>query len=53
MTFSGGKANPFSSFSRWLNPLFKLGYKKNLEEDDMFNVLKEDSSEYLCKKLQT
>ncbi|XP_078589212.1 ATP-binding cassette sub-family C member 4-like [Branchiostoma floridae x Branchiostoma japonicum] len=30
----------------WLNPLFKVGYKRKLEEDDMFNVLYEDSS---CK----
>ncbi|XP_078667892.1 ATP-binding cassette sub-family C member 4-like isoform X2 [Branchiostoma floridae x Branchiostoma belcheri] len=30
----------------WMNPLFKVGYKRKLEEDDMFNVLHEDSS---CK----
>ncbi|CAH1257942.1 ABCC4 [Branchiostoma lanceolatum] len=47
------KANPMATanaLSRllfwWLNPLFKVGYKRKLEEDDMFNVLYEDSS---CK----
>uniref|UniRef100_A0A8C3W8H5 Multidrug resistance-associated protein 4 n=1 Tax=Catagonus wagneri TaxID=51154 RepID=A0A8C3W8H5_9CETA len=34
-------------FNRWLNPLFKIGYKRRLEEDDMYSVLPEDGSERL------
>ncbi|XP_029941779.1 ATP-binding cassette sub-family C member 4 [Salarias fasciatus] len=36
----------------WLNPLFKTGYKRRLEEDDMYNVLPEDRSEKLGQELQ-
>lgn len=34
----------FCFFSRWLNPLFRIGYKRRLEEDDMYEVLEEDKS---------
>ncbi|NXC15405.1 MRP4 protein, partial [Corythaeola cristata] len=36
----------------WLNPLFIIGHKRRLEEDDMYNVLPEDSSEKLGEELQ-
>ncbi|XP_034411084.1 multidrug resistance-associated protein 4-like isoform X1 [Cyclopterus lumpus] len=36
----------------WLNPLFKLGRKRKLEEDDMYEVLAEDRSERLGQDLQ-
>uniref|UniRef100_A0A672ZTS9 Cystic fibrosis transmembrane conductance regulator n=1 Tax=Sphaeramia orbicularis TaxID=375764 RepID=A0A672ZTS9_9TELE len=38
---------------RWLNPLFSTGYKRSLEEDDMFEVLAEDKSERLGHELQS
>ncbi|XP_041663750.1 ATP-binding cassette sub-family C member 4-like [Cheilinus undulatus] len=54
-----GKDNPLASanllskiFFCWLNPLFKIGYKKTLEEDDMFSVLPEDASDRLGEQLQ-
>ena len=37
---------------RWLNPLFREGYKRKLGVNDMYNVVPEDSSEFLCKRLQ-
>lgn len=37
---------------RWLNPLFKTGYKRRLEEDDMYEVLQEDQSENLGQDLK-
>uniref|UniRef100_A0A3B4YWW6 Cystic fibrosis transmembrane conductance regulator n=1 Tax=Seriola lalandi dorsalis TaxID=1841481 RepID=A0A3B4YWW6_SERLL len=37
---------------RWLNPLFRTGYKRRLEEDDMYEVLVEDRSERLGQDLQ-
>uniref|UniRef100_A0AAA9SID3 Uncharacterized protein n=1 Tax=Bos taurus TaxID=9913 RepID=A0AAA9SID3_BOVIN len=40
----------FSLF--WLNPLFKIGYKRRLEEDDMYSVLPEDHSQHLGEELQ-
>ncbi|KAI4886639.1 hypothetical protein NFI96_012768 [Prochilodus magdalenae] len=40
------------SFS-WLNPLFRIGYKRRLEEDDMFRVLPEDGSKRLGEELQS
>ncbi|XP_069577159.1 ATP-binding cassette sub-family C member 4-like isoform X2 [Brachyistius frenatus] len=53
------KTNPAASasllskiFFWWLNPLFKIGYKRPLEEDDMFEVLAEDRSEKLGQELQ-
>lgn len=37
---------------RWLNPLFKTGHKRRLEEDDMYSVLPEDRSRCLGEQLQ-
>ncbi|XP_038948895.1 ATP-binding cassette subfamily C member 4 isoform X2 [Rattus norvegicus] len=39
-------------FFWWLNPLFKAGHKRRLEEDDMFSVLPEDRSKHLGEELQ-
>nr|XP_033474245.1 multidrug resistance-associated protein 4-like [Epinephelus lanceolatus] len=39
-------------FFCWLNPLFKIGYKRKLEEDDMYKVLPEDASDRLGEELQ-
>uniref|UniRef100_A0A674EGC0 Cystic fibrosis transmembrane conductance regulator n=1 Tax=Salmo trutta TaxID=8032 RepID=A0A674EGC0_SALTR len=36
----------------WINPLFRIGYKRRLEEDDMYKVLPEDGSERLGEELQ-
>uniref|UniRef100_A0A8D0ARP1 Multidrug resistance-associated protein 4-like n=1 Tax=Sander lucioperca TaxID=283035 RepID=A0A8D0ARP1_SANLU len=36
----------------WLNPLFRIGRKRKLEEDDMYEVLTEDRSEKLGQDLQ-
>ncbi|KAK5861056.1 hypothetical protein PBY51_022480 [Eleginops maclovinus] len=53
------KDNPLASanllskiFFWWLNPLFRIGHKRKLEEDDMYNVLPEDESERLGEELQ-
>lgn len=47
-------ANLFSQiFFCWLNPLFRIGSKRRLEEDDMFKVLPEDGSKRLGEKLQS
>ncbi|XP_035030028.2 ATP-binding cassette sub-family C member 4 isoform X1 [Hippoglossus stenolepis] len=53
------KDNPSASanllskiFFCWLNPLFRIGYKKKLEEDDMYKVLPEDASHRLGEELQ-
>ncbi|XP_034145727.1 multidrug resistance-associated protein 4 [Esox lucius] len=47
-------ANLFSMvFFCWLNPLFSIGYKRRLEEDDMYKVLPEDRSERLGEELQS
>uniref|UniRef100_A0A670YJU0 ATP binding cassette subfamily C member 4 (PEL blood group) n=1 Tax=Pseudonaja textilis TaxID=8673 RepID=A0A670YJU0_PSETE len=40
------------SFDSWLNPLFVIGHKRKLEEDDMYKVLTEDSSKVLGERLQ-
>uniref|UniRef100_A0A8C1RBP7 Cystic fibrosis transmembrane conductance regulator n=1 Tax=Cyprinus carpio TaxID=7962 RepID=A0A8C1RBP7_CYPCA len=46
-------ANLFSQiFFCWLNPLFRIGSKRRLEEDDMYNVLPEDRSKRLGEELQ-
>ena len=43
---------PLFAFSlRWLNPLFRIGYKRRLEEDDLYEVLAEDGSERLGQEL--
>ena len=39
-------------FNILLNPLFKIGYKRRLEEDDMYSMLPEDSSQHLGEELQ-
>ncbi|XP_042368760.1 ATP-binding cassette sub-family C member 4-like [Plectropomus leopardus] len=39
-------------FFWWLNPLFRTGYKRRLEEDDMYEVLTEDKSDNLGQELQ-
>uniref|UniRef100_A0A3Q2GHS4 Multidrug resistance-associated protein 4 n=1 Tax=Cyprinodon variegatus TaxID=28743 RepID=A0A3Q2GHS4_CYPVA len=39
-------------FFCWLNPLFRIGYKRRLEENDMYRVLPEDASERLGEELQ-
>ncbi|XP_040888565.1 multidrug resistance-associated protein 4 [Toxotes jaculatrix] len=39
-------------FFWWLNPLFRIGYKRRLEEGDMYEVLEEDRSENLGQDLQ-
>ncbi|XP_059695209.1 ATP-binding cassette sub-family C member 4 isoform X2 [Haemorhous mexicanus] len=39
-------------FFWWLNPLFIIGHKRKLEEDDMYKVMPEDSSEKLGEELQ-
>ncbi|XP_042350397.1 ATP-binding cassette sub-family C member 4-like [Plectropomus leopardus] len=53
------KDNPSASanllskiFFCWLNPLFRIGYKRKLEEDDMYKVLPEDASDRLGEELQ-
>ncbi|XP_017911930.1 PREDICTED: multidrug resistance-associated protein 4-like [Capra hircus] len=47
------KANLCSRlFFWWLNPLFKIGHKRKLEEDDMYPVLPEDRSQHLGEELQ-
>uniref|UniRef100_A0A4W2DD05 Uncharacterized protein n=1 Tax=Bos indicus x Bos taurus TaxID=30522 RepID=A0A4W2DD05_BOBOX len=47
------KANLCSRlFFWWLNPLFKIGHKWRLEEDDMYSVLPEDRSQRLGEELQ-
>ncbi|KAM7110970.1 ATP-binding cassette sub-family C member 4 isoform 7-T12 [Molossus nigricans] len=40
-------------FFWWLNPLFKTGHKRRLEEDDMYSVLPEDRSKHLGEQLQS
>ncbi|XP_056606564.1 multidrug resistance-associated protein 4 [Triplophysa dalaica] len=47
------RANLFSQiFFCWLNPLLRIGSKRRLEEDDMYNVLPEDQSKRLGEELQ-
>lgn len=41
----------FCFFSRWLNPLFRIGSKRRIEEDDMYEVLEEDRSEKVGQDL--
>ncbi|XP_015233372.1 PREDICTED: multidrug resistance-associated protein 4-like isoform X1 [Cyprinodon variegatus] len=49
-----GTANILSKiFFCWLNPLFSIGYKRRLEEEDMYEVLPEDRSEVLGQQLQS
>uniref|UniRef100_A0AAX7U2Q5 Multidrug resistance-associated protein 4 n=1 Tax=Astatotilapia calliptera TaxID=8154 RepID=A0AAX7U2Q5_ASTCA len=53
------KDNPSASanllskiFFCWLNPLFRIGYRRKLQEDDMYKVLPEDASDRLGEELQ-
>ncbi|XP_065758083.1 ATP-binding cassette sub-family C member 4-like [Muntiacus reevesi] len=39
-------------FSWWLNPLFKIGHKRKLKQDDLYSVLAEDRSQNLGEELQ-
>ncbi|XP_075419651.1 ATP-binding cassette sub-family C member 4 [Tenrec ecaudatus] len=57
--YSEVKPNPLQDanlcsrvFFWWLNPLFKIGHKRRLEEDDMYSLLPEDRSKYLGEELQ-
>ncbi|KAI4581543.1 hypothetical protein MJG53_009986, partial [Ovis ammon polii x Ovis aries] len=36
----------------WINPLFKIGHKRRLEEDDMYSVLPEDRCQHRGEELQ-
>ncbi|XP_023819171.1 multidrug resistance-associated protein 4-like [Oryzias latipes] len=54
-----GKTNPAATaniFSKfffwWLNPLFRIGSKRRLDEDDIFEVLPEDRSDHLGEELK-
>ncbi|XP_030210094.1 multidrug resistance-associated protein 4-like isoform X1 [Gadus morhua] len=47
-------ANCFSKiFFCWLNPLFRIGYKRSLEQEDLYNVLPEFRSKTLGLTLQS
>lgn len=47
------KANPISKiFFLWLIPFFRRGYKKELETEDLYDVLKHDSTGFLGDKLE-
>ncbi|CAH1244774.1 ABCC4 [Branchiostoma lanceolatum] len=57
--FRKPKPNPLATaglvskiFFWWLNPLFKIGYKRTIQEDDMYNVLHKDSSQKQAEYLQ-
>nr|XP_042111060.1 ATP-binding cassette sub-family C member 4-like [Ovis aries] len=39
-------------FNRWLNPLFKIGYERKLNQDDLYSVLPEDRSQHLGEELK-
>uniref|UniRef100_A0A8C5FF42 Uncharacterized protein n=1 Tax=Gadus morhua TaxID=8049 RepID=A0A8C5FF42_GADMO len=41
-----------SSVTSWLNPLFRIGYKRTLEGKDLYNVLPENRSKTLGETLQ-
>ncbi|XP_052784406.1 ATP-binding cassette sub-family C member 4-like [Mya arenaria] len=46
-------ANPISKlFFWWMNPLFKKGYVRQLEVEDMYNVVAEDQSDRLGDQLE-
>uniref|UniRef100_A0A5F8HI53 Multidrug resistance-associated protein 4 n=1 Tax=Monodelphis domestica TaxID=13616 RepID=A0A5F8HI53_MONDO len=57
--FQNAKSNPLQNanlcsriFFWWLNPLFRIGHQRRLEEDDMYSVLPEDRSKVLGEQLQ-
>ena len=37
---------------RWVNSLMASGYKKELEQEDLFEPRKKDESDYLGSKLE-
>ena len=37
---------------RWMQSLFSIGYKKIIEQEDLFDVCPNDSSGELCDKLE-
>lgn len=41
-----------SWYCRWMNGLFKKGYDRRLEPDDLYEVLEEDSSETVANRLE-
>ncbi|XP_045158220.2 ATP-binding cassette sub-family C member 4-like [Mercenaria mercenaria] len=47
------RANVFSKLTYWwMNPIFKKGYTRRLEEDDMYNVTRDEDSKYLGDELE-
>ncbi|XP_053395066.1 ATP-binding cassette sub-family C member 4-like isoform X2 [Mercenaria mercenaria] len=36
----------------WMNPIFKIGNKRRLEEDDMYNITHDEGSKYLGDELE-
>ncbi|KAF4079997.1 hypothetical protein AMELA_G00165440 [Ameiurus melas] len=52
-TNPAASANLFSQILFcWLNPLFRIGYRRRLEEDDMYKLLPADGSNRLGEELQ-
>lgn len=46
------RANPISKILfLWIFPLFWKGYRKELEEEDLYGILKEDETDHLGDKL--
>jgi hypothetical protein len=41
-----------SLYFSWISPLLKLGNKRPLTEDDMYNPLPSEESEFLTKELE-
>ena len=39
-------------YCSWVNPLLYKGFKKELEQNDLYEVLEEDQSDVLGNKLQ-
>ncbi|XP_027711485.1 multidrug resistance-associated protein 4 [Vombatus ursinus] len=59
LVYEDAKPNPLQNanlcsriFFWWLNPLFQIGHKRRLEEDDMYSLLPEDRSKTLGEELQ-
>ncbi len=47
------KANQISRLLfLWVFPLFKKGYKKELNEQDLYDVLREDQTEHVGDKME-
>ncbi|XP_021915794.1 multidrug resistance-associated protein 4-like isoform X2 [Zootermopsis nevadensis] len=48
-----GSANPLSKlFFLWTRSIFSKGYKKDLEESDLYTILEEDRTDFLGGKLE-